>query len=43
VTYKLQIAGSGANAVYINRAHTDADVASISRQASTITLMEVAA
>lgn len=42
VTYKLQIAGSSANAVYINRSHVDSDAASASRQASTITLMEVA-
>lgn len=41
-TYKVQFANtSNANAVYLNRSSGDADLASVARAASTITVMEI--
>jgi hypothetical protein len=42
VTYKIQFAGSAANAVYVNRTVLDTDSAPFPRAASSITVMEVA-
>jgi hypothetical protein len=41
-TYKLQIAGSGASLIGVNRSVTDSDSSGFPRGTSTITLMEVA-
>jgi hypothetical protein len=40
-TYKIQLAGNNANAVYINKADTDSDSSGIGRTASSITVMEI--
>lgn len=42
-TYKLQITTSGSGTAYVNRSKTDTDSASFSRQASSITVMEISA
>jgi len=42
VTYSVDIAGTQATAIYVNRAWDEADASSYVRGASTITLMEVA-
>ena len=42
VTYSVDIAGTQATAIYVNRAYDEADTSSYVRGASTITLMEVA-
>ena len=41
VTYKVQSMTEGNYTTYINRSSTDSDAASVSRYASTVTLMEV--
>lgn len=41
VTYKIQIAAQSANAVYVNRSHTDTDASTFARSISTITVFEV--
>ena len=43
VTYKVQSQTEGSYTTYINRSASDADSSSISRSASTVTLMEISA
>ena len=43
VTYKVQSMTEGSYTTYINRSASDADSSSISRSASTVTLMEISA